>query len=286
MEEKFERKLQEELSKILIKLESYIEETDYPQAIKTKKEIVNQAKNEYMYTILNVIGIKSVNILNYVTGIFDEISMEIQQIIEERKNKHIEEKTQILETEFQKNLDETSDIRKNYNNANAEIEETQTQIDYLEKIRQIIKEKVNDSINQTTRELEYIGASQTKITEIAEMLFSKRDELLNYSLRLSEKLEDLDKSITEYVKEIHEESIQEILKEKEKEEQSQEDGFRGSIKVNNSDNSIEENAIKTIEKQEEQKQQSGLLNPNEIFGNEQSENSTDNGHLLDADDIF
>ena len=125
------------------------------------------------------------------------------------------EKIQIIKSEFEKDLDETSDKKQNYINADAEIEENQTQIDYEEEITQIIKDKINNIINQAKRILDDLGLkiSQKDIEDIEEKLLSKRDELIKYSNRLSENLEDLDKNVTKHVKEIHEEAIQEILKE-------------------------------------------------------------------------
>lgn len=282
----------EELKKKIIK---YIEIDDYVQATSEKESLVNNMKDEYIDYLLNEVGIRNESILKYAVENFKQISLEIQQMLKERSDKHIDTKIQIIQNEYINNEEEKENLQKNFNVANEKIEETQKQIDYEDKVKQIIADTINDTINQVKIILYNIGINENKIEEISDALYEKRNELFRYSFKFNETLTDLDKKITKFVQNINEEYIQEILSQKDdinesKEKNSPESKFRDSVEVDNSKNQIEKKAVENIENSLNNKKKEQLkdgLSPEEIFGEEKKQ-TTHKPKIdgLDASDIF
>lgn len=282
----------EELKSKIIK---YIELDNYGQATFEKENLVNNMKDEYIAYLLNEIGIRNESILRYAVDNFEQISLDIQQMLKERSDRHIDTKIQIIQNEYINNEEEKENVQRNLNAANEGIEETQTQIDYEDKVKQIIADNINDAINQVKRTLNNIGINVKKIEEISDALYEKRNELFKYSFKFDEMLTDLDKKITEFVQNINEEYVQEILNQENdinesKEKSSSASKFRDSLEVDNSKNQIEKKAVENIANSINNKKKEQLidgLSPEEIFGEDKKQatyKSKFDG--LDASDIF
>lgn len=282
----------EELKSKIIK---YIEIDNYGQATFEKENLVNNMKDEYIAYLLNEIGIRNESILRYAVDNFEQISLEIQQMLKERSDRHIDTKIQIIQNEYINNEEEKENLQRNLNTANERIEETQTQIDYEDKVKQIIADNINDAINQVKRTLNNIGINVKKIEEISDALYEKRNELFRYSFKFDEMLTDLDKKITEFVQNVNEEYVQEILNQENdinesKEKSSSASKFRDSLEVDNSKNQIEEKAVENIANSLNNKNKEQLidgLSPEEIFGEDKKQETYKSKFDgLDASDIF
>ena len=255
----------EELKSKIIK---YIETNDYEEATLRKEKLVKNMKEEYIEYLLNEVGIRNENILMYVVNNFEQISLDIQNLLKERSKAQLEViQNEYIHNDEERNLNITNDslVRK-------------TPIDYYDKVKQIIIDNINDTINQLTRILYNIGISEKQIDEILGKICEKREELLSYSVKFEEMLTDLDREIIKFVNNIN------------KEKSNSESKFRNGLEIDNSQNQVEEKAIENITRLLNNKKQEQLkdgLNPDGIFeksGKQSNYNSKSNA--LDARDIF
>lgn len=264
----------EELKSKVIK---YIEINDYEEATFNKEKLVNKMKDEYLEFLLNEIGIKNESILRYAANNFEQISVELQNLLKERSEKQIENKVEIIQNEYMHNDEEKENVQRNFNIANDRIEADKIQINYEEEVKQIIENNINDAIYHSKIILNNLGINQRKIEEISDEIYWKRNELLaKYTLKFDELLTDLDKEIIKFVQNVNEDYVQQILNEKtnineNKEEFESVSKFKERLEVDNSKNQIEKRAIEE-------------LSPDEIFGI--NEKPSIKSKFDDARDIF
>lgn len=264
----------EELKSKVIK---YIEINDYEEATFNKEKLVNKMKDEYLEFLLNEIGIKNESILRYAANNFEQISVELQNLLKERSEKQIENKVEIIQNEYMHNDEEKENVQRNFNIANDRIEADKIQINYEEEVKQIIENNINDAIYHSKIILNNLGINQRKIEEISDEIYWKRNELLaKYTLKFDELLTDLDKEIIKFVQNVNEDYVQQILNEKtnineNKEEFESVSKFKELLGVDNSKNQIEKRAIEE-------------LSPDEIFGI--NEKPSIKSKFDDARDIF
>lgn len=243
------------------KVINYIENDDYNQATYSKNNIVNEIKDNYIDFLLNRVGIRNENILKYAVDNFKEVSLELQKMLEERKDKHIESKSEIITSDYIKNTEYII-----HSDKTESMLGEQTQINYEDRVKQILTDKINDSINQIRRVLDNLEINENKIEEISYALYEKRNELLKYSLKIEEMLEGLDSKITKFVQRINEESL-----EKENNEEKSPASRFNDYKVDNSGNKFEKNAILACFNDEreplKEQNQDDPFNPKGIFEN-------------------
>ena len=284
--------MEEKLKQIKLNIIKYIETNDFEEIQNDKQNFVRKIQQE-LKSIYDELGI---NNLNYSGETVEEISMELQKLIEQRKDNQIEKYIDIIQSEFKKIIDEKENIdnskldknedfneaiKKYYIDADEKIEETK--IDYREQIVEIISDKIKELTLKISRTLDNIGLSQERIDEIAEMHYKKISEInLLVDKMLNDKLVDGDIKIKKYIQTINEDYIAQIINENEK--QTAEEEFRSRIEVENEGNTIEKKAINNLE---EHNKSDRLLDAEDLFENKNNDKKTQNKtYDLDPSDIF
>ena len=264
--DKIER-LEDAIYEVKNQVERYISNQEFELTKEESESIINNI----CFDFLNESDFNNTIIEKYVSGKFNEIKFEVNQMLEKRKEKHLENKGSIFNEKLKYVEDED---RKD--NTKELLRETETPINYKEEVKRILENNIGNIIQRCLSVIS-IDLGYNKVEEVGFELYEIKQRITEkFSTKFDDLLINKDKRITEIVEELCEEYIKPIEKDEELIEQNnleQEDNelspadiFKASLTVNEN-GKIEKQAINNINEKEEKEENQviGEISAYEIF---------------------